>query len=417
MFDVDLLAAFGLMGLLFLRHVAILKKPNKINYAPLMVTIGIIAMLIHFILHPEPSNTVLLIRESLKPLLAAMILYMVMNILNQTKESYSAKVHEEFTQILAQELSDLKHFILDLERRLTEYSKEERAMQQDFQQKFQDDLEALGRIYKKQQEFTTKLEHLEEWGSVIKENFENFTKEQLPQLDSVVHKHLEMLRIAEQEHYTKITALLERTLQSRDALAEEFSVIQKELRAFEGLPADVAKRIVEKSYAKLAARTEEFEGELITLKLHAEGVKTTLYEDEMILGNVRSQSELLMKQMRLSAQKMEELFSEITTITKLSASVESLVQDVEAIRADYVKAQSQLSGLAAQLQANAQQDHKAIEEYLAMVRSELKQQLEAGISELQEHYSSSHENMTESFKILTKQAQLQRGYGESLKKT
>ena len=31
MFDIDLLIALGFMALLFLRHVAILKKPNKLK--------------------------------------------------------------------------------------------------------------------------------------------------------------------------------------------------------------------------------------------------------------------------------------------------------------------------------------------------------------------------------------------------
>jgi len=35
MFDSDILLAFAFMGLLFVREIVIIKRPNKINYAPL----------------------------------------------------------------------------------------------------------------------------------------------------------------------------------------------------------------------------------------------------------------------------------------------------------------------------------------------------------------------------------------------
>ena len=42
MFDIDLLIAFAFMALLFLRQISILKQPNKINYASLIIIIGTI---------------------------------------------------------------------------------------------------------------------------------------------------------------------------------------------------------------------------------------------------------------------------------------------------------------------------------------------------------------------------------------
>ena len=53
MLDGDLLLAFSFMALLFLRQISILKQPNKINYAPLMIGIGSISSVVHFIIHPD----------------------------------------------------------------------------------------------------------------------------------------------------------------------------------------------------------------------------------------------------------------------------------------------------------------------------------------------------------------------------
>jgi hypothetical protein len=75
MFQNDVLVAFLFMAVLFIRQVVILRQPNKLNYAPLMLGIGAISSVVHFITHPDVSNAVLLFRESLFPLLVALLLY------------------------------------------------------------------------------------------------------------------------------------------------------------------------------------------------------------------------------------------------------------------------------------------------------------------------------------------------------
>ena len=118
MFESDLLLAFAFMAVLFLRQIAILKRPNKINYAPLMIGIGAISTLVHFIIHPDTSNVILLFRESLFPLLVALLLYIVMNIMHQTQVSENARHQEEFSKVLVKELSELKEFILEIEEKM-----------------------------------------------------------------------------------------------------------------------------------------------------------------------------------------------------------------------------------------------------------------------------------------------------------
>ena len=118
MFDIDLLIAFAFMALLFLRQISILKQANKINYAPLIIGIGAIGSIMHFILHPDASDVILLLRESLIPLLVGLLLYIIMNIMHQTQESQSARSKDEFTKVLVDEISKLKEFVSELEYRV-----------------------------------------------------------------------------------------------------------------------------------------------------------------------------------------------------------------------------------------------------------------------------------------------------------
>jgi len=412
MFDLDLLIALAFMALLFLRHVAILKKPNKINYAPLMIAIGAIASLIHFMIHPNPSDTILLIRESLMPILVATILYTVMNVLNQTKESQNAKIQDEFTKVLVKELTQLKEFILDLENRMTAYSQEDRAVQADIREKFKNDIKALDTIQKNQMEFTKKFEKMQEWHDNVDKAFNYFTEVQMPELDNVIHKHIELLRVSEQDHYNKLSDLLEKIVSSRDDVDKELSHLKENLEGIKETADDVAKNIVDKSYAKLAARTQEFEAQLLSLKLHAEGVKTSLYEDENVLANIRSQSEMIMKQMKLSAEQMSELEKRNSNFVKVYDEMYKLLEDVEKIKADYVKAQSQLTQLSNELQHIKEENFEQMQLKIDKLGEEISQKVDDSLQKLHEHYHIADENITESVKIMAKKAQLKKGYSD-----
>jgi len=410
MFDIDLLIAFVFMALLFLRHVAILKKPNKINYAPLVVSIGIIASLIHFMIHPDPSNTILLIRESLIPILIAIILYSVMNVLNQTKESENARFQDEFTKVLVREITQLKEFILELEGRMTAYSQEDRAVQQEIREKFKDDIKALDTIEKNQREFTKQFEKMREWHENVESAFSHFSEVQLPELDNVVHKHIEILRVSEQDHYNKLFELLAKVAESRYDVDEELMQIKESLNGLQHLSDDIAKSIVDKTQIKFSTLTKESESQLISLKLHAEGVKTLLYEDENVLNNIRTQSEIIMKQMKLSAKQMEELEKRNNAFTKLFIEMKELSSEIENIKADYVKAQSELLQLSKGLATIKEENFKEVEERLDFLTKEMLEKLEGSLEKLHEHYHTTNENIAQSVKILAKKAQLKKGY-------
>lgn len=55
MLDFDLLIVFFMMVVLFIRQMFILKQSNKISYAPVVLSIGFIGGLIHFILDQNAS--------------------------------------------------------------------------------------------------------------------------------------------------------------------------------------------------------------------------------------------------------------------------------------------------------------------------------------------------------------------------
>ncbi|MGD9718274.1 MAG: hypothetical protein AB7U24_03460 [Sulfurimonadaceae bacterium] len=412
MFDADLIVAFVFMSLLFLRQISILKQANKINYAPLMIGVGAISSVIHFIIHPEVQDVLLLLRESFFPLLVALFFYLIMNILHQTQERENAKTQAALGEAMVLQMAQLKEFAAEIETKLILSNQEEHTTKESLREQFKHDLKALDAIATNQAKFLEKFDELETWHKTTTESFENFTSVKLPELDSVVHKHIDLLRIAEQEHFNKITATLQRAMEQKNDFKAEFGEVIRNVQELRGLSSQIADAIVGGTLEQLAGVSKAFENQLLMLKSHAEALNTSLFEDENRLGTIKNHSEMIMKQMVLSSKKMGELQERSNELENLYVTMRALVADVEAIKADYVKSQAQLSLLSKEIR-NAEDEHlAAMKEQVDALSENLTRKIEDSLDKLHEHYHIASEDITQSVKVLAKKAQLSRGYAQ-----
>ena len=412
MLDNDLLLAFAFMGLLFVRQIIILKRPNKLNYAPLMIGIGSIATLVHFIIHPDTSDVVLLIRESLFPLLVALLLYIVMNILHQTQLSENARTQEEFAKVLVNELSELKVFILEIEEKMNNSQDVERESQAEIRTKFKDDIKALDTIQANQNKFIDKFTEMESWHEDVSKGFKHFREVQLPELDNVVNKHIEILRVAEQDHYNKLSTLLERAVTSRGSMSDDIDELKQTLHGMKNISQDIANSITKHTIAQLSGVTKAFESQIILLKTHTEGVNTTLHESEGTLTNIRTQSEIIMKQMVLSSGKMEELQEKNSSLHDVYTTLRDIIEDIEMVKSDYVKAQSQLGVISYELSSSKNEQIVVMKKQIDDLSLSLNEKIDDSLEKLHEHFKIADGEITQSVQILAKRAQLKSGYGD-----
>ncbi|MFA5461195.1 MAG: hypothetical protein WC274_03845 [Sulfurimonas sp.] len=411
MFDIDLLIAFAFMGLLFLRQISIIKQPNKINYAPLMIGIGAISGTIHFIAHPEAAQTLLVLKESLIPILVSLILYVVMNILHQTQQAQHSKTEHESTKDFLQQFAQLKEFSGDLEKRLILNQNEEIQSQEHLREKFKHDMKMLDTILENQNKSLQNSLQMREWYENVTKSFEKFTEVQLPSLDSVVHKHIDILRVAEQDHFNKVKNVLSKALQSREEIKSELDELRESLREIGNISQTIANKIIRDTTEKLSEIVRPFEKEMLSLKSHTEGVNTSLYENDNKLHSIQERSELIMNQMNLSSKKMQELQSQNSSLHDIYTMMRELMRDIEIIKSEYVKSQSQLSSIVDDFKESKEDEaaaHKAqIEELLSIQKSEI-QVLIKNIN----IQSSQPEDVTSNLKFLSKQAQLKNKYSE-----
>jgi archaellum component FlaC len=161
-----------------------------------------------------------------------------------------------------------------------------------------------------------------------------------------------------------------------------------------------------------STKTEAFEKQIISLKAHSEGVRTSLYEGENILDGIREQSEMIMKQMVLSSKKMDELESKNSGLHDIYSTVKDLVKDIENIKADYVKSQSQLSMIAQDMKISEAEQIEAMKKQIESLGKILTQKIDDSLEKLHEHYHIAGEDITQSVQMLAKKAQLQKGYTE-----
>jgi DNA repair exonuclease SbcCD ATPase subunit len=412
MFDSDLLLAFSFMALLFLRQVSILRQPNKINYAPLMVGIGAISSVVHFIIHPNSTDAILLLRESFFPLLVSLLLYIVMNILHQTQQSEQAKSQEEFAKSLISEISSLKQFMSELEERMQNSQKEDQKVQEEVRKKFQEDIKALDMIQVNQANFFKRFDEMEAWHQEVSDGFEHFTEVQLPELDNVVHKHIDILRVAEQDHYNQLKNTLSKAVDSRCDITDDIEELKKNLIGMKRVSDDIANNITKKTLEQLTGVTKAFEGQLITLKSHTESVKTSLLEGESTLSAIRQESEMIMKQMVLSSNKMDELSEKNSNLHDVYSVIKDVIKDIELIKSDYVKAQSQLSIISKEIANDKEEQIVLMQQQVQEISEKLSKKIDESLAKLHEHYHIAEEDITESVQLLAKRAQLKKGYGE-----
>jgi hypothetical protein len=335
-----------------------------------------------------------------------------MNILHQTQRSLEARMHDEFSTVLVQEIAQLKNFILELEKRMERAQSESLQTQQEIRQKFIEDIGALATIEANQEKFLVKFTEVEAWHEDVKNSFRYFSQEQLPKLDDVVHKHIDILRISEKDHYNKLQELLKKAVESRFGIADDIHELHLKLDKLSQLATSVSQKIVSESTAQLQNVVKDFEQEMLLLKSNTGVVSTSLHESETVLANIRSQSEMIMKQMILSSKKMDELSQKNSELGDLFQNIQLLLNDVESVKSEYVKAQAQLTLLVKEFHLDKDEDFHSLQEKFDTFTRELTQNVQESLENLQKHLELDAEKITSKANLLAKKAQIKKGYSD-----
>ncbi len=401
MFSLDLIISFLFMCLLFVRQIYILKEPNKIDYAPLVVGVGTISFALHFIIS-DNQNVVQLTKESFVPFLVSIIFFIIMNIMHQTRKSLYAKSKEEFGTFMLSQLEELKSFMSDLEARMIQQSQAERVAQEEIMGQFKEDLNVLTSISKTQTEFFKQFEDIKLHNEEISKELEHFINIQLPKLDDIIHNHIDIFRISEQDHFNKIKALIE-SRNELPSLAQNVEDMKVQISELKGLKNTISDEIVKNTVKQFVNIVKKFEQYSTVLKTHTEAIFNSLNKSENKLLDIQKYS-LEIKEI-LSSYNLKELDEINNKFYELYTLTNGLVGEVESIKSDYAKAKTKLDLTAKEMQQSQNQTMQTL-------KDEVTQLIDTSLQKIEKESSTINEDITKNVQLLAKQAQIKTGYSQ-----
>lgn len=413
MFDIDLLFSFILMALLFVRQVMIFKMPNKINYAPLVLGVGGIGAMMHLLLHPENDDFILLVRESVLPFFVGLMLFIIMNIMRQTQQQQMMSDQKEFTESLMEQVTQLKAYIGLLEDNQERLHAKEDSIKHDMATVFKKEIDALHAIQKNQQGLVEQLGEVIEHQERSLKGFEVFTQQEMPDIDNVIHRHIDMLRIAEKDHFNQIKALLEGADQK--VLIENLEMFRRRVDHLLENNKEAANEMVAQAGRQTRTMLSDLSKQLMALKSQAEGMTTSLTEDEAMLASLREQTQLVMKQLTLSAQQINSIYDESEHIRQIYEPLHDVSKEVVAIQDDYMTARVRLEQLTQAL-GSAESEHlEKMQQYIETLGEQLEGKVDASMQSLQEHYHIAEKDISQSVKELSTRSKAQQSYQGEVK--
>lgn len=406
----EVILAVVLMILLFLRQMSILKEPNKISYAPLILGIGFSAAILHLIVGSSDADFMLIFKESLVPPLIGIMLYVVINIFHQSTQNEIIKNSQEFSLALAEQVARLKESIEELDTKIILNQNNDRVAQEESRDRFRQDIKMLDSLGANQTKILEKFELISSWHNDITNLFKNFTEKELPSIDNVIHKHIDIFRVEEQEHFNKVKTTLQKALDNKVDIKDEVEQLKQSIQSIAKISQSIANTIVSHTTKEMSGVADSFEKQINYVASHAQNIDTILYESENRLGNIKENSEVIMRQMVLSSKKMSEIERQSQNIEDIVHSLNELLKGVDSIKNEYITAQIQLNNIAKNLyEANTiyKEDMKnEIERLMQKISTKVDETLQ----KLDFEHISTSDDISQNVKILAKKSQLNSSY-------
>lgn len=390
MISIDLLLIMLAMSLLFLRHTAVYKDPTKINYTPVVLALGFIGALFHLILSPMIDiNT---IKESLLALSVGVLLSAVMSVMNQTVSVMATLEYRLRVNTIGDDISTLSSAIATLKDRIDLVTQMEGSTHEQIRTVFQEEFDALNTIQNNQKLFITKIEALLLQQQTSMGKFEEFTLSELPSLDSVVHRHIDMLRIAEQDHFNQLKNVAQFHFDEQKEVHTQLKNLHELLTQMSHQQSsEHTVTIVQKELDRII---NDFSHHLQMLGAKSESIVTSLLENDALLKGSREQSELIMQQMVLSSKQMREMTAHSKELADSMLPLSRLFASAESLYNEFIHAKGKLNELIITLESYEHHEYRAIRQSLEEVAAEATAQMKLLVQTLQSRESHAREALS-----------------------
>jgi hypothetical protein len=238
---------------------------------------------------------------------------------------------------------------------------------------FKEEIDALNVIQANQKLFVTKIESLLAQQHSATEKFEEFTLTELPGLDNVVHRHIDLLRISEQDHFNQLKHAIRLGSDENKENLRKLEDIDERLSRIESK--GLGEHTTTILHKELGRIVQEFGRQLQTIGAKSEAMVTVLLENDAVLKGSREQSELIMQQMVLSAKQMREITLQSKELSDSLRPLGALFASAETLHHEFTDAKGELEELVRTLETYERQEVRAVRENLERVAAEASEQM------------------------------------------
>jgi len=216
-----------IMVVLFVRQAMFFSSKNLMNFSPIIMSIAISGSVLHLMLFQISSIEQFFIRfqSALIPIFIGLLLFLMSNIMYQAKEKMDKSDAEEVSDILVRLIEEIKEYFSQLDVGLHSLAEKTSEASRELEQNFREEFGVLRHLKENQIIFLQKFEKLSIQQSVVIDTLEHYIKEQSVELDSILHKHLDLLRLSEQDHYNILYKMIKDYIDERS----EKTVVEEQL--------------------------------------------------------------------------------------------------------------------------------------------------------------------------------------------
>ena len=407
------IALTGLIILvLFWRQLVVFRLQQKINYAPLVLITGSISSISMFVFSSGELKSDL--QHALVPMLISLIFFVVMYLMYQIRVTMSKEEQKSHERLLATLIADISGYFHVLDEKLSDISTTEEKTLQAVQLTLKNELSEFNQLSTQQNLIAQKLEEMykQEESALIK--IQTFLQNDVMDLDKVVHRHIDILRIAEQDHYSKLHDILNSMIDSSDnkMVVESIENLVHSVKGMREIFASSVAIVAEEVGEKVSLSLESMSSELQNAKQLSESLNLSTQEYEVKLQELHKQASKLLQQSDTIHESMEDTFNQAQKVRPVYASLNELVSRLMDIYAEYKHAKKELHVLASEL-GNAEERHfNIMDKKMDDLGEGMHQKIEASLKELKEHYHIADRDVTSTVQTLAAKAQLQKSYSE-----
>ena len=400
--------------ILFWRQLLVFKLSRKINYAPIVLIFGSISSISLFAFLEGSGDLKMDIQHALMPLLISLMFYMVMHIMHQVNVVHSKAAKENHEKLLSRLITDISSYFTILDDKLSAIENTEEKTLEAVQLTLKNELSEFNQLSSQQSQLSTKLEEMYKQEESALMKIQRFLEHDILDLDTVVHRHIDILRIAEQDHFNKIHDILDSMNKDKDDSAVEEAVtnLSRSITIMQENYVKSVSSVAKEVSREVALSLESMSTELNHAKQLSESLNLSAKEYEVKLNELHKHSSELLQKSDTINESMEDAYQQSQKLRPVYSSLNELITRLMDIYAEYKHAKKELHVLASEL-GNAEERHFVMmDKKMDDLGIDIHQKIDASLHELKEHYHIADRDVTTTVKALAAKAQLQKSYSE-----